>query len=460
MFANMDYPEADPPFMEAVEREVAQVLDEIAGRPSLAVLCGSSEIAQQVAMLGLDPALANGPLFGELLPGLAAQSGLDAIYVASAPSGSGLPFRPSRGVANYYGVGGYRRPIEDARRAEVRFAAECLAFANVPDQPTLDAIAPNLVVHDPRWKAGVPRDVGTGWDFDDVRDHYLATVFGVDPVALRWSDHERYLELSRAVSGEMMAEVFGEWRRAGSPCGGGLVLWLRDLEPGAGWGLLDSGGNPKVAFHHLRRALAPSATWTTDEGLSGIVAHVAHDGPEPLDARLRVALYRDLETPVAEAIQALELAPHTACEFDIEGLIGHFVDAAWAYRFGPPGHDVVAVSLERELEGRVELVSQAFRLPAGRPLEREPVSRLGLRAEISAVSGERAVVSVTSNRFAYGVRVYVPGFWMSDDAFSVEPGGLRQIECTPIGDGAAIASGSLTASNLSGRVAIAVGEER
>ena len=94
----------------------------------------------------------------------------------------------------------------------------------------------DVVVHHPRWKAGVPRDAGTGWDFDDVRDHYLRLLFGVDPAELRRCDHERYLELSRAVSGEAMAAVFGEWRRPGSPCGGGLVLWLRDLVPGAGWG--------------------------------------------------------------------------------------------------------------------------------------------------------------------------------------------------------------------------------
>ena len=109
------------------------------------------------------------------------------------------------------------------------------------------------VVHHPRWKAGVPRDAGSGWDFDDVRDHYLALLYGVDPGELRRADPDRYLELSRAVTGEVMAQVFGEWRRGASPCGGGLVLWLRDLVPGAGWGVLDDRGR------HQDRVPPPSA---------------------------------------------------------------------------------------------------------------------------------------------------------------------------------------------------------
>jgi beta-mannosidase len=462
MFANLDYPEADPAFLDAVRREVLQVLDELGGRPSLAVLCGSSEIAQQVAMLGLDPEIADGPLFGDLLPALVRDAALDAVYVPSAPWGGSLPFRPGRGVANYYGVGGYRRPLEDARRSNVRFAAECLAFANVPDQATLDELAGDgvagIAVHDPRWKAGVPRDAGSGWDFDDVRDHYLALLFAVDPGELRRADPERYLELSRSVSGEVMSEVFGEWRRTASSCGGGLVLWLRDLRPGAGWGLLDHRGRPKVAYHHLRRTLAPLAVWSTDEGLSGIAVHVANDGPEPVRARLRVSLYSDQEVRVDEAIRELDLPPHECCAHDVEELLGRFVDVSWAYRFGPPAQDVVVCSLERPAAEGAELLSQSFRLPAGRPRGREPASRLGLAATLARTSDEVALLSVSTRRFAYGVRVHVPGFDPSDDAFSVEPGGERRIELKRAAARASGDGGVLTALNLAGRVAIGGGE--
>jgi beta-mannosidase len=459
MFANLDYPTGEERFRATVEREVAAVLDELGGRPCLTVLCGNSEVEQQVAMQGLDPTIGRGEFFGERLPRLIEQSGVDAAYVPSAPCGGDLPFRPDRGVANYYGVGGYRRPLSDARLADVRFAAECLAFSNVPDDAALERMLPDtpaaLVVHHPVWKAGVPRDVGAGWDFEDVRDHYLTLLFGVDPSELRRTDHERYLELSRAVTGEVMAEVFGEWRRRGSRCGGGLVLWLRDVVAGAGWGVIDYDGQPKAAYHHLRRALAPVAVWTTDEGLGGVEAHVANDRAVPLAARLRVALYRNLEQRVGEAVEPLELPAHSSRDYDVEDLLGYFVDASWAYRFGPPEQDAIVVSLEREVdEGceRRQLLSQSVRFPAARPTARETAERLGLGASAEPLANGDVRLLVGSRRLAYGVGVHVPGFRPDDDRFCVEPGAQRSVLLRPCLSGASFDGGSLTALNLEGRV--------
>ena len=462
MFANLDYPFVDDDFRGLVEDEARQVLGSLAGRPSLAVLCGNSEIEQQVAMLGLDPAIARAEFFGTTLPGLARAAGVDAVYVPSAPCGGDLPFRPDQGIANYYGVGAYLRPLADARAAGVRFAAECLAFANVPDEAVLDQLEADspgaLAVNDPRWKAGVPRDAGADWDFDDVRDHYLGLLFGVHPAELRSVDPERYLELSRSVSGEVMAEVFGEWRRSASPCGGGLVLSLGDLVPGAGWGVLDHRGEPKVAYHHLRRALAPLAVWTTDEGLGGVIAHVANDGPSALTARLRVTLYQDHELRVGEGIETIDIGGHGAHERNIETLVGHFVDAAWAYRFGPPAQDLIVASVERDGETGTELLAQSFRFPAGRPTTLETAAQLGLEGAARTDANGSLRLAVQSRRLAYGVRVHVPGFRATDDAFSVEPGGTRSIDLHALEAGATFKGGTLTALNLSGRVAVAVGE--
>jgi beta-mannosidase len=408
MFASMDYPVADPEFRALVEAEARQALATVAGRPSLAVLCGNSEVEQQVAMLGLDPALGRGELFGELLPALAEELCPGVRYVPSAPSGGAMPFRPGEGVAHWFGVSGYRRPLSDARLAAVRFAAECLAFSHLGDDD------------DPGSDEGVPADNGADWTFRDVREHYL---------------REDGLE-----TGEVAAEVFGEWRRAASPCAGGIVLWLRDLRPGAGWGLIDHAGRPKAALGHLRRALAPVAVWTTDEGQSGIAVHVANDTAEPLRARLRIALYANGETPVGEASEDVALGPHDAVSHDVEGKLGRFTDINWTYRFGPPAQDVVVATLEGE-DGAP--LSQAFRFPVGPPRERETAEALGLSA-----TRDGDVVNLRADRVVRGVRLR--GVPADDDAFCLEPGHPRRV-------GIGVSDGPLVveALNLDGTVEVA-----
>jgi beta-mannosidase len=447
LFANLDYPFADDAFRTVVDREVAEVLGALAPRPSAAVVCGNSEVEQQVAMLGLDPALGRDPFYREGLSAAANDADLDAVLVPSAPFGGDLPFRPDRGVANYYGVGGYRRPLSDARTAGVRFAAECLAFSNIPDGPT-------TALDDPEWKAGVPRDRGADWDFEDVRDHYLELLYGVDASALRRDDPSRYLALSRAVSGEVMGEVFGEWRRAGSPTAGGLVLWWRDVVPGAGWGLVDRDGTPKVAYHQLRRALAPVAIWTTDEGLGGVAVHVANDRPERLVARLRVALYRDLEIPVGAGERLLEVPPHGTTDLDVEAVIGHFVDAAWAYRFGPPAQDLIVATLEPLDGDAARPISQAFRFPLTRPSVAETGASLGLDATVVETGTDATTIEIRTRRLAHHVRLVAPGFTPEDDAFSVEPGHARLIDLRPAASGTPFRGGTVTAVNLDGVIEI------
>ncbi len=434
MFANLDYPFADPSFLELVEQEIRQALAEVAGRPSLAVVCGNSEIEQQVGMLGLDPELARSELFDETVPSLLTEAGSDAVYLPSAPTGGEQPFRTDRGVSNYFGVGAYLRPLEDARGASVRFASECLAFANVPnaDPATLTE--------------GVMRDVGADWDFADVRDHYLELLHRVGR-----SDPD-YWERSRFVTGEVMAEVLGEWRRARSGCGGGIVLWSRDLVPGAGWGVLDDQGEPKVVWHFLRRALAPLAVWTTDEGLNGIAIHAANDGPEAVAARLRVALYRDSEMCVGEASEELELAPHSTVERTVEGLLGRFVDVSFAYRFGPPQQDLVVTSLE----GRSGVLARDFRWPVGRPRGRLARSTLGLDVSAAALPGGGVGVTIESRRLLYGARLSAPGFVPGDDAFNVEPGRATTVGLRPAGPDAPPARVRLRALNLAETIDVQV----
>ena len=91
-----------------------------------------------------------------------------------------------------------------------------------------------------------------------------------------------------------------------------------------------------------------------------------------------MSLYTDLETPVGRAEEPVDLPPHTTAERDVEAMIGHFVDASWAYRFGPPAQDAIVVTLEASGGDSLEPISQSFRFPGGRPMVIESAERLGL----------------------------------------------------------------------------------
>ena len=217
MFANMDYPAQEPAFLASVQREARQQLRRLQARPCLAVLCGNSEVEQQAAMWGAPREQWCCALFEQTLAELSAEHCPHTPYWPSSAHGGAFPHQADAGTTSYYGVGAYLRPLDDARRADLKFATECLAFANIPGAAALERMPGGLAtrVHHPAWKARSPRDLGAGWDFDDVRDHYLKLLFGVDPQQLRYADHDRYLALGRIATGEAMAASLGRMAPSG-----------------------------------------------------------------------------------------------------------------------------------------------------------------------------------------------------------------------------------------------------
>lgn len=405
MFANLDPPD-DEAFLATVEAELATALGAAAAHPALAVVCGGSEVEQQAAMLGLPPERRTLPLFETHLPRLLDRLGIDVPYVPNSPTGGELPFRVGTGVAHYYGVGAYRRPVADARTSGVRFASECLAFAT----PPAGEVAPG---------EGVPHDNGATWDFEDVRDHYVGTLFDVDPRLLRATDPARYLDLGRAAVAEVVTAVLTEWRRPGSPCAGALVLMLRDLRPGSGWGLLDAGGTPKAPWWALRRVLAPAALLATDEGLDGLHLHLLNDTPEAVAGPLEVELHDPAGRVLESASLELEVGPRRATTISAEAVLGGFRDVTWAYRFGPQAYDaVVARWCGREV---------VF-LPGGPARPRQ--ADIGLRAERR---GDELVVS--TDALAQYVHLAAPGIEPDDAWFHLPAGASRTLRLRGDGGG-------------------------
>ncbi|MEO8200759.1 MAG: glycoside hydrolase family 2 protein [Gemmatimonadota bacterium] len=421
MFANMDYPEDDASFVQSVKDEIRQQMGRLQGRPSLAVLCGNSEVAQQAAMWGAPRERWSPPLFHRLIADIVVDACPAIPYLPSSTHGGAFPHQASAGPTSYYGVGAYRRPLDDARRAEVRFASECLAFANVMTGPALAAspLLRGARVHHAAWKARTPRDLGAGWDFDDVRDHYFATLFGLDPAETRASNHERYLALSRVVTGEVMAGVFGEWRRRRSTTRGGLIWFLRDLWPGAGWGVIDATGRPKPVWHYLRRALAPVALHLSDEGGNGIAVHLVNDGPKGLEGEIDITLYRGSVT-IARGLRAVAVAARDASEENAALWFDSLYDLSYAYRFGPPTHDLMTATM-RDSSGVI--LARACHFVHGLP--HGIVPDVGLTAESrQGPAGGRELV-VRTRDFAQSVAVELDGYVSDDDYFHLAPGEER-----------------------------------
>ncbi len=433
MFANMDYPGDDPSFVESVRLEVDQQMQRWRPHPCLAVLCGNSEGEQQAAMWGAPREQWSPPLFHEVIREHAARLLPGVPYWPSSAHGGAFPHQSSEGTSSYYGVGAYLRPQDDARRAGVRFATECLAFANVPELSTILRMprGSSLRVHDPQWKARAPRDLGAGWDFEDVRDHYLAELFGIDAMHCRHVDHDRYLALSRVVTGELMADAFAEWRRPGSPCRGALVWFLRDLWAGAGWGLVDEQGVAKPCWHLLRRALQPTAVSMTDEGGNGLSLHVLHEPASPLEAELEVTLFGPSDARVDAARRAVRVEPRGHLSLALASLFDGFHDLSYSYRFGPPAVTLVHACL-RAADGK--LLAEAFHLPAGRPAvaqHRMPLSSAGLRR---LASGE-LVVRLDAEGWAQSVQIELDGHGFTDNYFHMAPGSTREVVARPQGAG-------------------------
>lgn len=452
MFAFFDPPD-DAAFTEEVGAEVTEALSAMAGHPCLAVLCGNQEVQEIAAMRGVPPDGRSTPLFDVVIPRIARRLLPDVPYVASNPIGGTLPFRMNGGVSQYFGVGGYFRPLEDARLAGVRFAAECLAYATPPEPATVEEVCGGALGagHDPEWKRGVHHDAGRSWDMEDVRDYYVQLLFGVDPLTERRTSAERALELGRAANAQLMASVMSEWRRPGSGCGGGLVLAFGDLRAGAGWGLVDVLGRPKAPWHAVRRVFQPVALLAVGEGLNGLGLHVVNDTTEPVTGQLEVCLVAG-DVVTDEGSVDVDVAPRGTASFDAELILGGFRDVGYSYRFSAPSHDAVVATLSRH-DGTV--ASRVVHIPAGvlLPLEHD----VGLSAVARQVGDTEWSLEVASTHLAQWVTVRAAGFEVEDSWFHLPPAMPRTLWLRS-GNGAGRPRGVVAALNARSRTAIRVAE--
>lgn len=407
----------DPPdtVSALIVRELVALLDSVSGNPALTVVSGGNETLQRPEMLGIERGDFAMPLVDSSLPAVVAERS-DVVYVraspAPPPNADDLAIRPDTGIAHWFGVGGYLRPVTDVRSAGVRFAAECLAFANPPSSAAIERYFGTTAVagHHPDWKAEVPRDRGSSWDFEDVRDFYVREIFGEDPLVVRRIDPERYLELGRLAIAEAMVQCFAFWRQDNSGCSGALVLTGKDLRPGPGWGLMDVDGVAKPALQALRRIWAPVAVVVSNAGLSGVRIDLYNDTPETVAGELELVATNFLGRPTVNVKHAVAIPGRSSLTYFDSELSGGFRDLSHSFRFGAPAADGIEATLR--FAGSQSHVRDAV-IVHPRPGQANP----GIRAAAAEVDDDNWSLEVSADVALRYVSVEVPGWVPSDNYF-------------------------------------------
>lgn len=439
MFARFDYPD-DPAFLAEVRGEARAFLETAQAHPSLAVLCGGTEVVQAAAMAGCAPQMWSIPLFEQVLADEARAARPNIPYLPNAPWGPterGLPFAASAPVAHYFGVGGYLRPLQDLTEAGVRFAAECLAFANPPDPAACRALgdAPGV---DEAWHRAVVRDPGASWTFEDVRDHYVETLFGVSAAAIRRRAPLHWLDLGRAAVGIIMQQAVATWR-TDARCAGALVLMHQDVRAGAGWGVIGHDGRPKSAWYALRSVCQPVQVLLRDLGQNGVALHAINETAAA--RRLRLGLRALAPDGAVEWLgsEVLDLAPREQRAVQATTLMGRWRDLANAWPFGPPSFTVLGATLDDAETGA--RLSEATYFPTGPAL---PRAELGLTARPQGGPGLWAI-EVAARQFAQFVQFDDDEFVPTDNYFHLWPGESRVVDFR--GPAAAAPCGTISALN-------------
>jgi beta-mannosidase len=213
--------------------------------------------------------------------------------------------------------------------------------------------------------------------------------------------------------------VFAEWRRANSSCGGGLLWFLNDLAPGAGWGALDDRGDPKCMWHALRRAFQPIHLGITDEGLNGLALHLGNETQSSRTVRLSLMCFGEGQHPLAKAERTITLGPREFVSLSSNVLLGRFFDITYAYRFGALAHDATVARLLGPETGAI-LAEATHVLPTRAATPRD----IGLAAEVMP-SGAGFTLAVRSDRFARFVTIDDDQFIAADQGFCLLPGEQR-----------------------------------
>lgn len=454
MFASMDYPFEDQAFAQNAAEEAAYQLRRLSGHACIAVYCGNTDVEAQAAMVGVHRELWSNDFFSKELLALCQQLHSGIPYIPSSPTGGTLPFHLGAGVSHYWGVGAYMHQVDSHDIGRVKFSSEGMGLSHLPEDESITAWIDDArsFPNNSQWQSRVPRDLGAGWDFSDIRDFYLSSLFQVDAVALKRSDVDKYIALSRVVTGEVIANVYRRWRKAGSLCGGGLLWFFRDFWPCAGFGLIDSDNKPKPAYFILKRAWANQYAMIVDEGLDGAVVTVINEQSTVLEGTLELRIMKSNGVDVAAVTKEFSLAAHSKQSMSVDAELGCFLDTTYAYRFGAVQFEVVACRM-RHSNGA--MISEDVFSPLG--VSHKAVQDVDICASVIELEDGVLELSVSSNRLLNFVSLTIRDYLAEDNYFHLVPGWEKVVKLRRVNTSAKAFRGYLSAINLNQSIKLKLG---
>jgi beta-mannosidase len=149
------------------------------------------------------------------------------------------------------------------------------------------------------------------------------------------------------------------------------------------------------------------------------------------------------------ARQSVRVPARGAVTLAADAILGYFSDSTWAYRFGPPRHEVVVARL-RDAAGTV--LAEDFHFPAGMGLVRTHGAMLRTTARWEADG--RVSVTLACDRFLQAVSVACEGFVPDDNHFHLAPGRERHLVFRSSERNAARFKAHFEALNLSAPVTV------
>jgi beta-mannosidase len=282
------YPRS-PSYLRLAEAEVRAIVRELRNHPSVAVWCGGNEFSPE----------RNVPLMAVLRSSVVAEDASRPFLLASPYAGESHNWRVWH---RFYAPSAYR----DDRA----FFASEFGLQAPPDVATLRRLLPpdGLWPPGPAW-AGRRAGLAKLW-------RYARPFLPEGEVTL-----EQFVAASqRAQAHGLQIAIEHYRRRKAEGCGGALVWQLNEPWPAISWSLVDYYRQPKLAYHAVKRLLAPllvsvdysEKPYRDGDLLSGTV-WLINDRPEALAAcDLEVVLHDGTGRPVQRFARSLVLAGNSA----------------------------------------------------------------------------------------------------------------------------------------------------